>query len=157
MAEFKPIETQEELDRIISERLMRERSSMEKKFSDYISPDDLSSRMQDLNDQIAGLTIKLGESSEKQKEYEQTIAEKDALIKKHETASVKSRIAHEIGLPFESIAFIQGEDEESITKSAEALKGLVGKGSAMPMASSDPSTANTTEAGLKDVLSQLNL
>lgn len=157
MADFKVIETQEELDRIISDRLSRERSSMEKKFAEYLSPDAVTSKMQDLNDQIAGLTTQLNEVNEKSKQYEQTIADKDALIKKHETDSVKNRIAHEIGLPYESIGFLQGEDEDSIKKSAETLKGIVGKGSTMPMASNDPAPADKKEAGLKDVLSGLNL
>ena len=35
MAEFKAIETQEELDRIIGERLKRERDATEKKYADF--------------------------------------------------------------------------------------------------------------------------
>lgn len=36
--EFKPIETQEELDKIITNRLKRERESTEKRFEGWISP-----------------------------------------------------------------------------------------------------------------------
>ena len=37
---FKPIETQEELNNIIKDRLKRERESTEKRFEGYISPEE---------------------------------------------------------------------------------------------------------------------
>ena len=102
---FKPIETQEELDNIIKERLKRERESTQKRESD-----------------------------------EQTIADLTAKNKAYETASLKSRIAHEVGLSYEWTDRIGGEDEESIRKDAESLKKLVGAGA-------QPIPTKNTEAG----------
>ena len=46
---FKPIETQEELDNIIKERLKRERESTQKKFEGWISPEDHQKALDDAN------------------------------------------------------------------------------------------------------------
>lgn len=156
MADFNVIETQEQLDSIIGERLTRQRTQLEEKFKGFLSPDDFASKTQDLNDQIAGLTEQLAAANAKSAEYEKTITEKDALIKTHETASVKSRIAHEMGLSYEAISFLQGEDEDSIKKSAESLKGLVGKNNVPPLANyGKPADDSKTEA-YKNMLKDLS-
>ena len=62
---------------------------------------------------------------------EQTIADLTAKNKAYETASLKSRIAHEVGLSYEWVSRIKGEDEKSIREDAEALKKLVGNGASV--------------------------
>ena len=47
--EFKPIETQEELDKIITTRLKRERETTEKRFEGWISPEDHQKGLDELN------------------------------------------------------------------------------------------------------------
>lgn len=154
MSEFKVIETQEQLDAIIGERLKRERTTLEEKFKDYLSPDDFADKTKDLQAQITGLNAQITESGTKYKELEEKMAEKDAQIKKYETASVKSRIAHELGLPYESVTFIQGEDEESIKKSADTLKGMIGSGFVPPLADQGQK-ADSTDAAFKSMLEKL--
>ena len=54
MSEFKPIETQEELDHIIKERIRRERE----KFSDY---EELKTRVSELETENNGLKTTISE------------------------------------------------------------------------------------------------
>lgn len=142
--EFKPIETQEELDSIIKERLKRERDATNKRFEGWISPDDHQKAINDAN--------KAFDDYKKAHEGdEQTIADLTAKNKEYETAALKSRIAHETGLSYEWISRISGDDEASIRKDAESLKKLVGSGATLPTKSTE-SSENKDQAALRSVL-----
>ena len=115
------IETQEALDAIIKDRLKRERETTEKRFAGYISPDEHQKALDAAN--------KAFDDYKKAHEGdEQTIADLTAKNKAYETASLKSRIAHEVGLDYAWISRLNGEDEQSIRADAESIKKLVGSG-----------------------------
>lgn len=121
MSDFKIIETQEQFDAAIGERLKRERETVRKEFEGFLSPDDVAKK-------YAGY---LSPEDEKKK-YEKYLspeeaAKKDAKIKGYESSSVKTRIAHETGLPYEMAARLSGETEEDIRKDAEGLVKLIGR------------------------------
>lgn len=111
--EFTPITTQEELNGLIGKRVKALKEEHEKEKAEY-------------ERQIAELTAAADASAKKYAKIDQEMADKDAKIKSYETNSVKMRIAHELGLKYEAASFLQGEDEDSIRKSAEALKNLTG-------------------------------
>ena len=153
MADFQAITTQEELDRIITERLKRDRESREKKFEGWISPEDhqraVNEATQALND------YKAAHAGD-----EKTIADLTAKTQEYETASLKSRIAHEVGLSYEWISRIGGTDEKSIRADAESLKTLVGSQQTpapLPPRSTETTPADAKTAALKGMLSGLNL
>jgi hypothetical protein len=145
--EFKPIETQEELDKIITNRLKRERESAEKRFDGWISPEDHQKRIEEAN--------KAFDDYKKAHENdEQTISDLTAKNKAYETASLKSRIAHEVGLSYEWIERINGEDEQSIRADAESIKKLVGSGrTPVPTKSTESAVPDAHTLALKSVLS----
>ena len=104
---FKPIETQEELNNIIKDRLKRERESTEKRFEGWISPEEHAKAIAEAN--------KSFDDYKKAHEGDEAlIKDLTAKNKSYETASLKSRIAHEVGLSYEWIGRISGEDEKSI-------------------------------------------
>ena len=144
---FKPIETQEELNAIIKDRLKRERESTEKRFEGWVSPEDHAKAIEDANKAFDDYK-KVHESDE------QTIKELTAKNKEYETATLKSRIAHEVGLSFEWISRISGDDEQSIRSDAESLKKLVGSGNNVPIPtkSTETETPNAHNVSVKSVL-----
>lgn len=146
--EFKPIETQEELDKIITTRLKRERETTEKRFEGWISPEDHQKGLDELNKAFS-------EYKETHKNDEETIADLTAKNKAYETASLKSRIAHEVGLSFEWIDRIKGEDEKSIREDAESIKKLVGSGSNLLPLRRSENHEDDKDAGLKSLLSSI--
>lgn len=157
MSEFKAIETQEQLDTIISERIGRAKDSVRKEYEGWISPKDFEGKSKAINKKVSDLTEALNNANEKIKTHEKDIAEKDGKLRAYETTSVKTRIAHEYGLSYEAIDFIKGEDEESIKKSAEALKTLVGaRKQSLPMKSTEPE-GNGKNAALKSMLQSMNI
>ena len=146
--DFTAITTQEEFDQRIGDRLKREREVIESKYKDY---DDLKTQNSEKDTKISELEKQLQEAKA---EYEKTLGEKDARIKGYESDSVKTRIAREMGLSFEAVDFIRGDDEEAIRKSAETFKAYVDKAKG-PAPSFEPSgegAGKNEEAGYKKML-----
>ena len=154
MAEFTSITTQDEFDAAIGERLKRERETIAKKYSDY---DTLKNKVDDYEKQIAQLTREAAESAQKYAGYDKSLADLQAKIKGYETDSVKTRIAHETGLPYELAGRLNGEDEAAIRKDAEALSKLLGgqPHKAPPLRSTEQNTASGADAARKQLLSDL--
>lgn len=121
---FETITTQEQLDAIVQERVARAKDSVRKEFEGWISPEDQEKETSGLNQQITDLNGTIKGLNDKIKNHDQEIADRDSKIKAYETSSVKMRVAREKGLPYEAVEFITGEDEDSIGKSADTLKGL---------------------------------
>lgn len=155
MAEFTVIETQEQLDSIVGERLKRERETTSKKYEGYISPEDFKNKTSDMEKKIGDLEKSLGNANGQIANHNKEIAERDTKIKAYETASVKSRIAHETGLSYDAIKFLQGEDEDSIRKSAESLKSLVGTNKVPPLADPEGFVGEDKDAALRKTLRSL--
>lgn len=148
MAESTAITTPEQFEAALKDRMDR----YAKKFEGYTSPDDLAKIKADYDTQIATLTKTAEEKAKKYAGYDKELAERDAKIKGYETASVKTRIAHEVGLPYELSGRLSGETEDDIRKDAESLVGLIGKGhQTAPLASSE-----TTEDKVKTAVKQLS-
>ena len=153
MADFTAITTQEELDSIIKDRLKRDREAQAKKYEGWISPEDHKKEVDEANKALDDyMAAHAG--------YEQTIADLKAKNQEYETASLKSRIAHEVGLSYEWIGRISGTDEKSIRADAETLKNLVGSQQTpapLPPRSTEQTPADAKAAALKGVLSGLKL
>ena len=119
MGEFTPINTQEELDRVLASRLQRERDTVTKSFQAQITEKDekiagFESTITDLNKQIETLNGQTGR-----------ITELEAKVLEYETNSVKMRIARETGLPAELADRLSGADEEAMRADAENLAKLL--------------------------------
>lgn len=148
--DFKAITSQEELDGIIKDRLKRERESTSKKFEGWISPEDHQRTLDEAAKSFDDYK-KAHESDE------QTIADLTAKNKAYETASLRSRIAREVGLPYECAERIRGEDEQSMLDDARALKKLVGSSQPIPTKSTETEAPDAETAALKTVLNGINL
>lgn len=109
MSEFKTIETQEELDAIIKDRVARAQKSAEEKYKDY---DDLKNKLTDYETQIN--TFKSEKSA-----WEK---EKEGLQKDVDTANIgalKMRVAVAEGIPLNLADRLQGTTEEEIKTDAK--------------------------------------
>jgi len=156
MSEFKTIETQEELDNIIKDRLDRNTkkitAEVTKQFEGYISPDDAAKSKKALEDEISKLTAQITEKDTK-------IADITAKNTAYETAAVKAKIAREYGIPAELADRISGTNEDEYKADAENLAKFVAAGKpTAPMFSAEPSgkgQANNTNAAYMDMLSEL--
>lgn len=135
--EFKPINTQEELNQVISQRLEQARNAERQKFADYDS----------IKTQLAGLQKDAAAK-------DTTIADLQGQLKTSRSDLAKTRIALEKGLPQELCSRLVGETEDELRADADKLAGLMAKPkSAPPM--KDPETAggSAKDAALRSLLS----
>lgn len=146
--EFKPIETQEAFDNAIKARLDRNTDTVRKQFEGYISPDDFKTKTADLNSKITDLTGRLAER-------DTTIADLTAKNRAYENSSVKMRIAHENGIPYELADKLSGETEEDIRKDAEIFAKFIGKKQTAPLGSTEHDNADGKNAAYKSLLASL--
>lgn len=160
MSEFVAITTQEAFDAAIGERLKRERETTAKKYEGYISPEDHKKALTEYETKLTDANTKLTEATNKAETQNKELADRDAKIKKYETDSVKTRIAHEVGIPYELSGRLSGDNEESIRKDAETLLAAIGKTKpTAPLATGEPSGTDLADsaanAALKKTLAGL--
>ena len=153
MAEFEPINTQEEFDKRISERIKRERDHFESKYSDYEKLKEKAGKVDSLQEQLDAMTAeKTGLASKL--ESMKTAFDADIAAAKRETT--KLRVASELNIPSELAARLQGDDEDAIRKDAEKVAGfLATKKPAPPLKSNEPEPKNDKDAGLLNTLREL--
>ena len=151
MAEFTPITTQEDFDKAIGERLKRERETVKKEYAGYLSPEDEKKKYEGYLSPAA--------EKEKYKGYlaPEEAAEKEKAIKGYEANSVKMRIAHEVGIPYELADRLTGENEEALRKDAEGLIKIMGSQAhkVPPLKSTEPPAADTKTAAFKSMLDNM--
>ena len=151
MGDFTPIEAQEALDGIIGERLKRDREAQAKKYESYIKPEDYAAKCKEYDDTIAGLQ----KSIEDNKSIAEELESAKSQIKSYEIGSVKTKVAHEMGLPYELAGRLKGETEEDIRKDAETMKGLFPKKAAPPLRSNEPDSVDSNKVAMKKMLDEL--
>lgn len=108
--EFKPINTQEEFNQAISQRLEQARNAERQKFADY---DSIKTQLEGLQQDVAA--------------KDTTIADLQGQLKTSRSDLVKTRIALEKGLPQELCSRLVGETEEELRADADKLAGLMTK------------------------------
>ena len=150
--EFTPINTQEEYQQKfnsdLGDRLRKNEEKWQKKFEGYISPEDFEAKTKELQKQIDAANSAVDGLSKKNAEYEKS-------IKSYEINAIKHKVAHENGLSYDAIDFIQGNDEETIKASAEKFKSLMGKSSPAPSFSNEPQVNNDKNASLRKMAQTL--
>lgn len=135
--EFTPITTQEQLDELL------------KQYDGWISPEALQRETRGLQGQIDTLT-------RENQGYKDTIAKRDASIKRYEVESVKSRVADEVGLDRRLIGRLSGDTEDDIRKDAEKLKALFGTSrTTFPLGEPEPIQKQPSKSALKHMLASL--
>lgn len=142
MSDFKIIETQEQLDAIIGERVKRaERRAEERAAEKYSDYEDLKTKASAYEKQIADLSEQIKGGETKQAEFTKQIEELTGKVHQYETASVKTKIALETGLPYQLADKLSGDDEDAIREDAKKLAEFVAKPAA-PIGAMEPDGSN---------------
>ena len=135
MSEFKIIETQEEFDARISERLKRAAETTAKKYEGVTSPEDLETVKSDYESKIKTLEDSVASAEQKLKDKDIEIAESA----KYRTDLEKTRIALQAGLKIEYADRLRGETEEEWKADAEALaKDFASSHVTAPLGTNEP-------------------
>ena len=153
MSEFKPIESQEELNAVIADRIKRAEEAAKKPYADY----------EDLKKKVDAYEKTIGELNDKIKGYETANTENGTAlkdlqdkVKSYETQAVKIRIAHEVGIPYDLAERLTGDSEDAIKADAENLKKYMAKPVEAPIGAAEPEThVSDEDAALMKVVNDL--
>lgn len=134
MSEFKIIETQEELDAVLSGRLKREKEKYEALIAEAKAETDR-------------LKVELGESQkalaqkdEGTENLRKTIEELKGKVGDYELTQLKTSIALQKGIPYDLADRLNGTDAESLTADAERLASyMTGREPVAPLKSQEAS------------------
>lgn len=151
MSEFKPIETQDELDKIIKNRLDREKA----KYADY---DTLTEKIQFLETENLNLKSAIESQKENDSNNLTKIADLEKKVSEWELNSLKQQVALKNGLPFELSERLSGSDEESLTADAERLASFINVNNNIPLKDTEPvvDSGNKLNAAFRQAVRDLN-
>ena len=146
--------TQEELNKIVSERIKRAQAKTE----------ELENRVKELEEKRAGLLSTIEANNQLLIEKDGLISAKEAefaelqkVSDEYKASQLKAQIAVRNGLPYDLAERLQGSDEESLQADAERLSAFVKQKQVVaPMKSNEPEVDSST-ASMRQVLQQLNL
>ena len=145
--------TQEELNKIVSERIKRAQAKTE----------ELENRVKELEEERAGLLSTIEANNQLLIEKDGLISAKEAefaelqkVSDEYKASQLKAQIAVRNGLPYDLAERLQGSDEESLQADAERLSAFVKQKQVIaPMKSNEPEVDSRT-AAVRQVLRQLN-
>lgn len=150
MSDFKPITTQEEFDAAIKARLSREKE----KYGDY---DQLKDRVEELEKENVGLKSTIEANNQSKADADKQLEEMQNQISNYETASLRTRIALQHGLPYDLADRLQGTDEESFKADAERLAGYIKRTQPVaPVRETEPQVGDNKTMQMKSMLRELN-
>lgn len=159
---FKEIKTQEELNEVIGERLKRERDNIEKKYADYKNLQEKAQKYDDLvaadyEGKVKSLTKELEEANEKISGHNKEVADLMSRATSAESTILKTKIAHENGIPYELAGKLTGETEDEIREDAKTFSSFVAsKPTPPPLHSSEPGgMSNNTDVAYQGLLNGL--
>lgn len=158
MSEFKVIETQEELDKVIGERLARQKETVEKQYKNqYADYDQLKTRNAELETKVGELETAFAEIKTSSADHDRQVNELNAKIAGYETASMRTRIALQNGIPYDLAGRLIGEDEASVAEDAKRLAELMGRKEPLaPLKGNEPKMEGK-DGAYKSLLDNLNL
>ena len=155
MSEFKVIETQEQFDAMIKDRIEQAKRVTAEQFSDYEQIKEAKEKadqtIQELNDKLA-----------KQKELidgnDAVVSDLKAKVQKYELDSVKTSIALEKGLPYQMASRLSGTTKDEITADADAMVQLIGSATkqTVPLKTNEPSGDQSKTSAWSQLANSIN-
>ena len=149
MSEFTPIETQEQLDKVVGDRIRRAEAKAAEKFGDY---EAIKAKNAEYAQQVAQLQETISKNTA-------SLEDLTKKVQSYETASVKTKVALEIGLPYQMAGRLSGTTEEEIRADAKSMMDLIGTQTPRaPLGSGEPvhsNKANEKEAIWANFAAQL--
>lgn len=151
MSEFKIIETQEQLDAIMKDRLARKEKAVREEYADY----EMYKSAYENNETVkSDYDARIDEMQKQHEESKSTIDSLNTRIAQYEIDSVKTKACVKHGIPFEMMGRLQGENEEEIMKDASVLASyLASNPTAPPMRNPE---AKVEEDGVMAAFKKLN-
>ena len=148
--EFTPIESQEQFDAMVKDRVERAKKSAQKEFETQLKDlESIKTQMTEKENELNSLRQKIadmdGENKTKEESYQSMLKELSTV----KLDALKQKIAIEEGIPLEMANRLNGEDDESIRNDAKTIKGFMGSKTLPRSANNDDAPMDTAEAGYR--------
>lgn len=121
MSEFKTIETQEELDKIIKKRLEQKDREVAETYKDYLSPEAVQSMKDDYEKQIQDANKLVEDAKVKLQTFDETVSKLTKRAEAAEVSNLKTKVAIDENVPIKSAYRLVGTTEEELKADAKLL------------------------------------
>ena len=155
MEDFKVIETQEDFDKAIQKRLAQKDREAEEKYKNYLSPEKVEALNKEWEEKFNKVNESLKEATKKMEGHDQIVSDLTKRATTAESSLLRSKVAHESGVPFELAERLVGTTEEELKADAEKFASYLAPKSAPPLRSNEPGS-NNADAGFASMLNQIN-
>jgi chromosome segregation ATPase len=135
--DFQPVDSQEKLNNIISERLERQQKQFDSKIKDFENLQSELKTLQNEKSEFDGQLEKLNNE----------LKEKKSLVEKFELKEQKFNILRDVGLSSNYINNITGNNPDELTNSAKQLKELIKSNSGISLPKNDPEKKPVSSKG----------
>lgn len=150
--EFTPIETQEQFDAMVKDRVERAKKSAAKEFETQLKDlEQLKESVTAKETEIGTLKAKITDLEAEKKTNGESYQSMQKELSQVKLSALKQRIAIDAGIPLEMADRLNGEDEESIKKDAEKVKGFWGAKHVAPSFKTEEVPTDPAEAGFREM------
>ena len=150
--EFTPIETQEQFDAMVKDRVERAKKSAAKEFETQLKDlEQLKESVTAKETEIGTLKAKITDLEAEKKTNGESYQSMQKELSQVKLSALKQRIAIDAGIPLEMADRLNGEDEESIKEDAEKVKGFLGAKHVAPSFKTEEVPTDPTEAGFREM------
>jgi chromosome segregation ATPase len=149
--DFTPIETQEQFDSMVKERVERAKKSAAKEFETQLK--DLEQTKEQLatkDSEIEALKAKINDFEGEKKTSEESYHAMEKELSELKLKALKTQIAMDNNIPLDMADRIKGEDEEAMRADAEKLASFVSKRVA-PSYKPEEAPKDPTEEGYREM------
>ena len=150
--EFTPIETQEQFDAMVKDRVERAKKSAAKEFETQLK--DLESIKEQLTSkdaEVEALKAKISDFESEKKTNEDSYHAMEKELSEMKLKALKTKVAMDAGLPADLADRLTGEDEEALKADAEKLASFVGSKHVAPSFKTEEVPTDPTEAGFREM------
>lgn len=150
--EFTPIETQEQFDAMVKDRVERAKKSAAKEFETQLKDlEQLKESVTAKETEIGTLKAKITDLEAEKKTSGESFNSMQKELSQVKLSALKQRIAIDAGIPLEMADRLNGEDEESIKEDAEKVKGFLGAKHVAPSFKTEEVPEDPAEAGFREM------
>lgn len=156
MADFTIIETQEQLNEVIGDRLKRQEEKIKESYTGYMSPEDQEKLKKGFEEEIAKLQKQFDEDKEITAQLKAQIEAANAEVSKAKLDAARIKIATEYGIPIELSGRLMGDSEEALREDAKALSQFAAPKQVAPPFNPEKAKGSAKEEALQAMADALN-
>lgn len=150
--EFTPIETQEQFDAMVKERVERAKKSAAKEFETQLKDlEGIKEQLTSKDSEIEALKAKITDFEGAKKANDESFNSMQKELSELKLKALKTNVAIEAGLPADLADRLTGEDEETLKADAEKLASFVGSKKVAPSFKTEEAPKDPTEEGYREM------